>query len=83
MLHSVRLAPFGFLVVLGLGVCFTTQATLAESPNTLSEQEREQGFRLLFDGRTLAGWQHKGNWKVDKGVITRSGRGGSLVYTVK
>lgn len=83
MLHSVRLAPFGFLIVLGLGVCFTTQATLAESPNTLSEQEREQGFRLLFDGRTLAGWQHKGNWKVDKGVITRSGRGGSLVYTVK
>lgn len=38
-------------------------------------------FRVLFNGQDLAGWKHSGNWKVEDGVITRSGRGGSLVFT--
>ena len=38
-------------------------------------------FQVLFDGSALDGWQHKGNWKVEDGVITREGKGGSLVYT--
>src|SRR3954462_6527676 len=38
--------------------------------NTLSEQERAQGWQLLFDGRTLAGW----HVSVPAPV---SGRGGS------
>ena len=40
-------------------------------------------FETLFDGKNLEGWQHKGNWKIEDGVITREGRGGSLVYTAK
>ena len=55
----------------------------ADAPNTLSPAERAQGFVLLFDGQSLDGWQHKGNWKVVKGMISRSGRGGSLVYVSK
>lgn len=40
-------------------------------------------FETLFDGSNLEGWDHKGNWKVEDGVITREGRGGSLVYKAK
>ena len=38
-------------------------------------------FQTLFDGSSLDGWSHKGNWVIDEGVITRQGKGGSLIYT--
>ena len=37
-------------------------------------------FTSLFNGKDLDGWKHSGNWSVQDGVITRDGRGGSLVY---
>lgn len=40
----------------------------------------DKAFRVLFNGQDLTGWKHSGNWKVEDGVITRSGRGGSLVF---
>lgn len=40
-------------------------------------------FETLFNGKDLTDWQHKGNWKVEDGVITREGKGGSLVYKTK
>ncbi|MCR9198327.1 MAG: DUF1080 domain-containing protein [Planctomycetaceae bacterium] len=40
----------------------------------------DKQFRVLFNGQDLSGWKHSGNWKVEDGVITRSGRGGSLVF---
>lgn len=40
----------------------------------------EPGFEPLFDGRTLQGWSHQGNWAVMNGEIARVGKGGSLVY---
>jgi len=55
-------------------------APLAE-PNTLSEAEQRLGFRLLFDGRSDAGWQHAGNWVVEDGALYRKQRGGDLTYT--
>jgi len=55
----------------------------AAPPNTLTDKEKELGFQLLFDGHDLDGWQHGGNWKVEAGAITRTGRGGSLVYQEK
>ncbi len=55
----------------------------AESPNTLTQAERALGFELLFDGQSLDGWKHKGNWQVVDGEITRQGRGGSLVYAAR
>ena len=38
-------------------------------------------FTQLFNGKDLDGWKHKGNWKTESGVVSRTGRGGSLVYT--
>ncbi len=44
-------------------------------PNTLSEQERAEGWRLLFDGATLAGWRGyrrdaaPDSWQVSDGIL--------------
>ena len=69
-----RLSGIGILLIAS---CL---ASLAEESNRLTEEEREAGFRLLFNGKDLAGWQHRGNWIAQNGELTRSGRGGSLVY---
>ena len=45
-----------------------------------SHAQEGDGFTDLFDGSGLEGWNHSGNWKVEDGVITRTGKGGSLVY---
>ncbi len=39
-------------------------------------------FQDLFDGSTLDGWKHAGNWEVVDGAIERKGKGGSLIYQV-
>lgn len=53
-------------------------------PNTLTAAEREAGWRLLFDGRTLDGWrgyrqEEPTGWAVVDGAIKRVGRGGDIV----
>ncbi len=60
---------------------FTLNLAVAADPNTLTAEEKDAGFTLLFNGENLDGWKHSGNWKVEDGAITRGGRGGSLVYT--
>lgn len=40
----------------------------------------EPGFEAIFDGKTLDGWKHDGNWAVVNGEIARVKKGGSLVY---
>jgi hypothetical protein len=40
-------------------------------------------FKVLFDGSNLEGWEHKGNWKIEDGVLAREGKGGSLIYKAK
>lgn len=41
----------------------------------------EPGFEPLFDGQTLDGWKHGGNWAVVNGEIARVKKGGSLTCT--
>lgn len=48
------------------------------APNQLTRAEREAGWRLLFDGRTLAGWRGlgypgipEGHWTVEDGAIRK------------
>lgn len=57
-------------------------------PNHLSDAERQQGWRLLFDGRTTTGWQGRGGtpvpaqrWQVDNGelVLSAGGNGEHIV----
>ena len=58
-------------LILTLGLLLNTSHISAGPPE----------FTTLFNGTDLAGWKHSGNWRVEDGVITRAGRGGSLVYT--
>lgn len=67
----------------------TETAAEAESaqqamPNTLTQAERDAGWRLLFDGHTLDGWrgyrqEATTGWDVVDGMIKRVGRGGDIV----
>ncbi len=41
----------------------------------------EPGFESLFDGKSLDGWEHDGNWAVVDGEIARVEKGKSLTYT--
>ncbi len=69
--------------VLSLLAAFFAGSVVAAEPNALSKDEQQAGFKLLFNGRDLSGWEHSGNWKVEDGVIARQGQGGSLVYKTK
>lgn len=66
-------------------------------PNNLSDAEKKQGFRLLFDGKTTNGWKSASGdafpaqgWEVRDGNLTvmasggdRSKRGGDIVTSEK
>ncbi len=48
-------------------------APAAEGPNTLTAAEQAEGYRLLFDGKTLDGWDGDPEvWSVRDGLIVGS-----------
>lgn len=54
-------------------------------PNQLLQQEKDQGFQLLFNGKNLDGWkaQMKTHFRVEDGKIIADGtRGRSMLYFV-
>ena len=63
--------------------CNPEQQVTAEDINSLSDAEDKENFKLLFDGQNMTGWEHKGNWLVKDGALTREGKGGGLTYTTE
>ena len=71
------------------GLCllcvFPAIAFAQSAANTLSAKERADGWRLLFDGKTAAGWRGyrqqtlPGGWKAIDGALTRVGQAGDIV----
>jgi hypothetical protein len=63
----------------------TKDAVTGVADNTLTAPEQAEGWRLLFDGTSLAGWRGyrqttaPEGWKVVDGAITRVGKAGDLV----
>ncbi|HZS09308.1 MAG TPA: DUF1080 domain-containing protein [Blastocatellia bacterium] len=79
------------LIALLIAVVFATVICMAQSakkeapPNTLTKEEKAAGWRLLFDGKTLAGWRgfHRDKvpeerWVVEDGSIKKLPAEGEL-----
>ena len=63
------------LVAVGAVIVASGNSALAAEadPNTLTADEKQQGFVLLFDGKTLDGWDGDSRmWWVDGGAIVGS-----------
>ncbi|MBL9137239.1 MAG: DUF1080 domain-containing protein [Verrucomicrobiales bacterium] len=80
----------GLLFALGL-VGFSVHGA-GDSPNTLTAAERSEGWRLLFDGNSSAGWRAikksefpTNGWAIAEGCIRHlpKGGGGDIVTTEK
>ncbi|MDQ6666318.1 MAG: DUF1080 domain-containing protein [Acidobacteriota bacterium] len=64
-----------------LGLLTAALAIAQDSPNTLTPTEKAEGWQLLFDGKTLAGWDARptfspatnGDWTVENGAIVCPG----------
>ncbi|MFT5130298.1 MAG: hypothetical protein ACI8W8_003928, partial [Rhodothermales bacterium] len=64
-------------------------AVHAQELNTLTDQEKADGWKLLFDGKTLTGWNSwktkkqvvAGKWTVTDGALSLGGKGGGDLYT--
>jgi len=82
------------VLAFGLAACVSSETPDDGDPsaaepdathNTLTEAEREAGWRLLFDGESLAGWRRyeaempPDGWRAEDGTLHRHGSGGDLV----
>ncbi|MEX2153449.1 MAG: DUF1080 domain-containing protein [Gemmatimonadaceae bacterium] len=80
--------PLVILLACGMGAvsCIKARVQVRDStpsaPNTVSGDEREAGWRLLFDGETFDGWRGLGydsvpsaHWKIENGAIKKIPRG--------
>ena len=71
------------------GGCCSGGTTYAVTPrtsdNTLTPDEKEAGWKLLFDGKTLSGWgctdTNSTGWKAENGAIYYDVSGGGMLYS--
>jgi hypothetical protein len=79
------------LGVLGVAVLAATPArTQDPAPNTLTQSESQLGWRLLFDGKSLGGWEARTtsdpeaspDWSVRDGTLLCGGTAPSWIGTV-
>jgi hypothetical protein len=58
-----------------------TLCTLLLLMTTITGYSAEPEFKILFDGDSLDGWKHSGNWEIQSDrSVHRAGPGGSLTY---
>ena len=71
-----------FVLLVATVALLAQWAAAAEpAPNTLSEEEKAAGWKLLFDGQSTAGWRNYkktdvgSGWKIEDGALVRAGQG--------
>lgn len=85
MTHTTLLS--GALLLCFLAACTGGTPTPAPSsgPNTLTDAERDDGWKLLFDGTSLEQWRGfrmdsmPAGWQAVDGAITRVSAGGDII----
>src|ERR1039458_5462487 len=79
IMSSMRSRP----PILAAAILLTVLPAFTQKPNTLTPQEKAQGWRLLFDGKTTSGWRSTHGpdfpatgWEVKDGLlsVTEQGR---------
>jgi hypothetical protein len=82
LFHSATAAILGILLA---HACPPAASAAEAAPNTLTPEEQQAGWKLLFDGKTSDGWRNYKSktigdgWKVIDGALTRIGSGGDIV----
>jgi len=87
---SGRAAIAGSIVLLLGGACMMAANNAVPpfeppSPNTLTSMQRADGWRLLFDGRTMTGWRGykqasvPAGWHIVDGMLTKNTETGDLI----
>jgi hypothetical protein len=80
------------LALTSLAILLLARAACAAdpAPNTLTEEEKAAGWKLLFDGKTTTGWRNYNKtslspgWKVENGALVRgTEQAGDIVTTDK
>ena len=75
------------LTALAIAAGAVGTATAQSAPNSLTAREKAQGWRLLFDGRTTAGWRGykqqtmPSGWSVVNGTLTKGSPTEDIVTT--
>ena len=87
---KTRILPLLFSLLFASGLILSIQSSLnAEpAPNTLSAEEKAQGWKLLFDGKKIEGWRlydknsfPTQGWVVENGTLHKQAkiRGGNIM----
>ena len=77
---------FGIHFIIGIIVACGGWQSINAQDNVLSENSKKAGWQMLFDGKTLLGWTHRGGnatWAVENGMLTGTvtGRGPGYIGT--
>jgi len=80
-----------FCCLAALAVLTSSAVAQDAALNTLTEQEKADGWKLLFDGTSLDGWMswktkeplEEGKWKIIDGALTLAEKGGGDIYTAE
>jgi hypothetical protein len=83
--RSFLVVVFSMTIALAQAVPGRLLSAAEETPNTLTPEEKQAGWKLLFDGKTTEGWRNfrkkkiSDGWKVVDGALTRVGKAGDIV----
>lgn len=62
------------------GLLLAPLLQLGVSQSAQGAEEAPAGFRQIFNGTDLNGWEQKGNWVVEDGALFRKEKGGGISY---